>query len=131
MKDLYRRLSEVGITRAYVRTALPDWWDDELARNPAGYAQGLLLLSRHLGLDLGSLQDENATVRFRDFGACKYKRNRDVSAEDLALGRAIATRVAQLAAEAVGEPFVGLPAGAAEMRRKRKEKERGRESIPE
>lgn len=58
MKTLYRRLNEVGLTGDFVRkTALPSWWEDEIATNPAGYAQGLLLLSRHLGLDLQSLQE--------------------------------------------------------------------------
>ena len=53
IKKLYQRLSDVGLTRAFVKkTALPSWWDDEVAANPSGYAQGLLLLSRHLGLDL-------------------------------------------------------------------------------
>ncbi len=43
MKPLYRRLSEVGLSRDFVKkTALPSWWEDEIASNPAGYAQGLL-----------------------------------------------------------------------------------------
>lgn len=53
IKRLYSRVGQVGLTRAFVtRTAFPHWWDDEIANNPAGYAQGLMLLSRHLGLDL-------------------------------------------------------------------------------
>jgi hypothetical protein len=55
MKTLYQRLAAVGLTRRFVReTALPSWWEDEIAANAAGYAQGLLLISRHLGLELAS-----------------------------------------------------------------------------
>lgn len=117
MKNLYRRLSEVGLTRAFVRqTALPSWWEDEVAVNPSGYAQGLLLLSRHLGLDLRSLQDDHAVIRLRDFGACKYKKRADVSEDDLALARVMATRAAQLAAEAMTEPVAAVPSAACEIR---------------
>ena len=43
MITLYQRLSAVGLTRRFVReTALPSWWEDEIAANAAGYAQGLL-----------------------------------------------------------------------------------------
>lgn len=117
MKNLYGRLSEVGLTRAFVRkTALPSWWDDEVALNPAGYAQGLLLLSRHLGLELRSLQDDSVPLRLRDFGACKYKKRADVTEDELALARALATRAAQLAAEAMPTPPCPLPTGAGDIR---------------
>lgn len=117
MKTLYRRLSEVGLTRAFVRkTALPTWWDDEIAVNPAGYAQGLLLLSRHLGLELRSLQDDSVPLRLRDFGACKHKKRAEVTEGELALSRVMATRAAQLAAEAMPAPPCPLPTSAAEIR---------------
>jgi hypothetical protein len=117
MKNLYRRLSEVGLTRAFVRrTGLPSWWDDEVAENPAGYAQGLLLLSRYLGLDLQSLQDESASIRLRDFGACKYKKRDDVTEDELALARVMATRAAQLAGESMSIRPAPLPASALEIR---------------
>ena len=119
MKSLYSRLSHVGLTRKFVRdTALPSWWDDEIADNPAGYAQGLLLLSRHLGLELRSLQDETTPIRLREFGACKYKKRADVSEDELALARVMATRAAQLAAEAMAIPVGELPANAGEIRQR-------------
>ena len=117
MKTLYRRLTEVGLTRDFVRkTALPSWWDDEVAANPAGYAQGLLLLSRHLGLELGSLQDESIPVKLRDFGVCKYKKRDDVTEDELALARVMATRAAQLAAEATTTAPTSLLGSAGEIR---------------
>lgn len=117
IKKLYKRLSDVGLTRAFVKkTALPSWWDDEVASNPSGYAQGLLLLSRHLGLDLASLQVEDEPIRLRDFGTCKFKKRADVSEDDLALARVLATRAAQLAASAVSTPAVAIPVNASDIR---------------
>ncbi|MFM9959988.1 MAG: ImmA/IrrE family metallo-endopeptidase [Planctomycetaceae bacterium] len=117
IKKLYRRLSEVGLTRTYVKkTALPSWWEDDVASNPSGYAQGLLLLSRHLGLELSSLQSEDEPIRLRDFGTCKFKKRSDVSEDDLALARVLATRAAQLAASAVSTPAVTIPIHADEIR---------------
>ena len=53
MTQLYSRLGSVGFPRKYLREiVLPSWWDDEIAHNPAGYTEGLLLLSRNLDLDL-------------------------------------------------------------------------------
>ena len=118
MPDLYRRLRAVGLTRPFVRkTVLPDWWDDEVAANPAGYAEGLTLLSRHLGLDLATLRDPSRPVAFRDFGVCKYKKSKDATEDDLALARAMATRAAQLACVAATETPVPPPPSAAQIRR--------------
>ena len=118
MADLYRRLRAVGLTKSYVRKMiLPGWWEDEVADNPAGYAEGLLFLSRHLGLDLTTLRDPARPVAFRDFGACKFKKSKDATEEDLALARAMATRAAQLADVAMREPFQPLPTSGAQIRR--------------
>ena len=117
IKKLYGRLSGVGLTRTFVKkTALPSWWDDDVATNPSGYAEGLLLLSRHLGLDLASLQSENEPIRLREFGICKFKKRSDVSEDDLALSRVVATRAAQLAASAISTPAVMIPMDAREIR---------------
>ncbi len=117
MKPLYRRLREVGLSQDFVKkTALPSWWEDDIASNPAGYAQGLMLLSRHLGLDLRSLQEESTPLRLRDFGTCKFKKRADVSEDELLLARVMATRAAQLAAEATTTPLASLPENAEDIR---------------
>lgn len=117
IKNLYRRLGEIGLSRAFVKkTALPSWWDDEVASNPSGYSQGLLLLSRHLGIDLRSLQSADEPIRLRDFGTCKFKKRADVTEDQLALARVLATRAAQLAASAVSTPAQAIPVDAGEIR---------------
>lgn len=117
MIKLYHRLSTVGLARPYVRAiALPDWWDDNVASSPAGYAEALLYLSRHLGLALDSLQDDSKPLALRDFGPCKFKKTAGTNDDDLALARAIGTRAAQLAATAMAKPFNGQLASPLEIR---------------
>ena len=66
MKDIYDRLSKVGITRAYVKKyILPDWWEDSLAEVPANRVQAEMILSRQLGIDLHALHDRKARLRPR------------------------------------------------------------------
>lgn len=117
MKRLYHRMSSIGLPRTFVRdTALPDWWDDSIGDNPAGLAEGILLLARHLGLELSTLQDENAAIALRDFGPCKFKKTIGTTDDDLAIARALGTRAAQLAATATQEPPQELPRTAEEIR---------------
>lgn len=117
MTQLYHRLSGVGLTRPYVKTlALPDWWNDQIANTPSGYAEALMHLSRHLGLSLKSLQDPSQPVALRDFGVCKFKKTTGTSDDELGLARALGTRAAQLAATAMRNPFKGVPTSSLELR---------------
>ena len=75
MSQLYSRLGSLGFPPKYLHeVVLPEWWEDEVAHNPAGFAQGLLALSRNLGLDLSSLQNESVPVGLRNLGPCKFKK---------------------------------------------------------
>lgn len=117
MTQLYSRLGSVGFPRKYLREIiLPDWWDDEIAHNPAGYAEGLMILSRNLGLDLASMQNEAVPVGLRNLGPCKFKKAPTTSEQDLALARTLATRVAELMNPAVPESRKPLPTSASAMR---------------
>ncbi len=61
MTGIYGRLSEIGLSKRYVKkVAFPEWWGDEIAQTPAGYAQALTLISRNLRIDIRSLQEEDA-----------------------------------------------------------------------
>lgn len=105
MPRLYERLGGIGLTKKYVREqVLPSWWDDAAASNPAAYSEVLMLLSRHLGLDLASLRDDGADPKFGGDVRCKFMKRRDTTDDDLEVTRAIATQVATLAA-------VAAPAG--------------------
>ena len=117
MTQLYSRLASVGFPRKYLREiVLPGWWDDEIAHNPAGYTEGLMLLSRNLGLDLASMQNEAVPVGLRNLGPCKFKKSAATSDEELVLARIVATRVAELMFPAVPIPKKSLLTSASEIR---------------
>jgi Zn-dependent peptidase ImmA (M78 family) len=117
MTRLYSRLGSLGFPRKYLREiVLPSWWDDEIAHNPAGYTEGLLLLSRNLGLDLSSMQNEAVPVGLRNLGPCKFKKSATTSDEDLMLARIVATRTVELISAAVPVPKKPLLMSATEIR---------------
>ncbi|MEZ6099096.1 MAG: ImmA/IrrE family metallo-endopeptidase [Pirellulaceae bacterium] len=118
MKTLYQRLRAVGFDTPYVQNmALPSWWEDSVAEAESGYQEGLLLLSRHLGLSLKSLQDSAAPLELRDFGPCNFKKTQGVTEDELAIARSICTRAAQIAAASIPTPWNGrIPADGSEIR---------------
>ncbi len=118
MADLYRRLSSVGLTKQKVRKfLLPEWWDDQIAVNPAGLAEGLAYIARHTGIELASLKDPSLAIRIRSEGECKFKKSKNTTEDQLQLVRSLATRVAHLADAAMPEPCGPLPTSAAQVRR--------------
>lgn len=67
MADLYRRLKAVGLTETEVRRfILPDWWEDEAAMNPVGFAEGVSYIARYVGLELSALREPGSPLTFRD-----------------------------------------------------------------
>lgn len=118
MTQLYSRLGSVGFPRRYIREiVLPDWWDDKIAHNPAGYAEGLMILSRNLGLDLSSMQNEAVPVGLRNLGPCKFKKTTKTKDEELALAGNLATRMVELIDAAVPKPKAPFPKSASEIRK--------------
>ena len=116
MTQVYGRLGSIGFPRKYLReVVLPDWWDDQIAHNPAGYAE-VLLLSKNLGLDLASLQNEAVPVGLRNLGPCKFKKTVSTQDSDLSIARTIATRVAQLSSLATRTPSIPLLQSASQIR---------------
>lgn len=65
MKPVYDRLKEFGFPRAFVRKrVLPQWWDDEIAADPVGLTEALLIISRNLGINFRSLRDTGEALYF-------------------------------------------------------------------
>lgn len=118
MDQLYRRLRELGVETPYVqKIALPSWWDESVAESASGYQETLLLLSRHLGLGMKSLQDGNSRPEFRDLGPCNFKKSKGVTEDDLKIARVISTRAAQIVAASVETPWQGvIPANGTAIR---------------
>ena len=117
MERLYQRLADFGITRKYaLSVALPPGWNDAETTNPAVYSQALSYLSRHLNLDLRTLQDENAPLAWMDCGPTLFKYNQSVDESELARAKCLAVRAAQVACRVVTAPPVPLPDNGAAIR---------------
>ncbi len=97
--DVYERLRELALTKPHLRNVvLPSWWDDDAAATPAGRTEGLLILSRHLGLDLGALRDGTKTLQPTTNGNVRFKKRSDASDDDLVLAERLAHQVGRHAA---------------------------------
>jgi len=106
MKDIYDRLSKVGITRAYVKKyILPDWWEDSIAEVPANRVQAEMILSRQLGIDLHALHDRKTRLRPRSQIVAKFKERGGVKVAQLDVAAALAARVAEIAALSIDAPL--------------------------
>ena len=117
IKPLLKRLQKAGYDPKYVRNiALPEWWEDSIALNPAGYQQAMIVISRNLRLDIDSLIDEEAPILSREVSGLKYKLKKSDSREKVEIATNIAVRAAQLAGCAISQPMLQLPASAGEIR---------------
>lgn len=106
--DVYERLRELGLTRPFVRDAvLPSWWDDEAAATPAGRLEGLLILARHLGLELAALRDGTKTLQPAVNGNVRFKKREGAGEDELWLAERLAHQVGQHAALGIrrGKPL--------------------------
>jgi IrrE N-terminal-like domain len=97
IKDLYDRLEAVGFPRAYVRESiLPDWWEDELAREPGNRRLAELVISRTLKIPLASLVDAGSSLTLEGAEEVRFKRRQDVEPPELLPAVAIARRIFEL-----------------------------------
>lgn len=116
MVQLRQRLQDAGINRRYLKqNILPDWWDDKIAANPAGLAQAHGYLFTRAGVDLKSLKDPSAPIRFVHRSA-KFKKNQTVPENELTIAKSLALSVAAVVARGVRVPYQGLKAPIAQIR---------------
>ncbi|BDI29095.1 hypothetical protein CCAX7_11460 [Capsulimonas corticalis] len=96
MSLLYKRLASAGFKPKFVRdTVLPSWWDDEIATTEAGYLEGLIIISKHLGIQLDALRNPAAALQSENAPARFFKGPELASDEGVAV--AIAERAARIA----------------------------------
>ena len=96
MSGLLSRLGAAGIPTSFARKVLPQWWDDEVAAEPAGLQQAQLYFARAFNIELQSLSERNATPRFRS-SVRKFKMSRNVCEDDVTVSAHYATAMAKIA----------------------------------
>lgn len=97
MRDLYRRLDEVGFPRSYVRDRiLPDWWEDDLAEDPGNRRLAELTISRTLKIPLQSLVEPSSPLSLEGAREVRFKRWQATEEARLLPAVAVARRIFEL-----------------------------------
>jgi len=113
--NLVHRLEAVGFSGGFVRTCLPDWWDEQAEQSQSAWVQMQLGLAQRLSLDPISLLDEHSPLRLSDVGRPKYK-HLALSADQLAAANGFANGLARLLIAAMPKSAYELPESALELR---------------
>jgi hypothetical protein len=70
---LIKRLEVAGFAGDFIRTCLPDWWDEQAEGSDSSWTHLQLGLAQRLSIDPLSLFDENAPLQLSDVGRPKFK----------------------------------------------------------
>lgn len=128
IKKLYNRLrDERGIDRQFIKkTILPDWWDDELALNPAGFAEGVAYIARYTGFLYETLIEEGSEILpvFDDKADhVRYKKPEALTVAEVANAKNLAKNSALLLAPTIKAPYVPQQYDASQIRKALLEKD--------
>lgn len=96
MKSLYGKLQSAGYNPKYIRSLLPDWWDEEIASTPAGYQEASLRLGGLFGVQPSSLREINTPVALRVPEGRRFKRQAGHQEQQLDVACALAMSSASL-----------------------------------
>lgn len=118
MSKLYQKLSAVGLKEVYVREfGLPSWWSDELNHKAAAVLEGAGYISTRLNLDLASLLKDDQEVRFKSLPRTKFKYHNQAQSDIPNISHQLASRIAELVAHGIEQPYTPLPTNCNQMRR--------------
>lgn len=105
MQRLYRKLRSVGYSKPYVQSLLPNWWDDAIADNQAGFQQASLLLARLFSIQPESLWTDTAPPDLVLPDGHKFKHRANTQPQDLGIACALARSAARLALKSFEPEF--------------------------
>jgi len=107
MRELKRRLVHARYHRKLIdEYILPEWWDDQIALTPAGFAEGASIISRYLGISMVSLLDPDTEISPRELSDFKFKSRRGLKEANFIEARAVITQAARLIADAMSNRFI-------------------------
>ncbi|MFJ5480865.1 ImmA/IrrE family metallo-endopeptidase [Pectobacterium carotovorum] len=105
MRRIYNKFGSAGFSLAYIRSLLPDWWDERLADTPSGRQYASLHLARMFSILPESLKDESEGICFNFGGNHKYKHRNNVADDDLYIATAISYTAARIVAANFKTPY--------------------------
>ena len=96
IKNLLKRLKKVGFKESFIReSVLPEWWDDELSRNPSGMAIAEISIARHLNVPIEAMRANDALLLPTFEGDYRLKKIKTTNVDDLLPAIGIAQSVAE------------------------------------
>lgn len=113
--QLYKTVSQLGLSRAQVRRLLPEWWVPALEEEPDGAAELAMHLSRRLSVDLQSLL-KGSVVPKGAVAKLAFKHHANVDPSSLSAATFIASSLAQAVLAALPMDYQSLPSDPARMR---------------
>ena len=96
MQPLFKKLQNTGFDSKFVKSLLPDWWDDSIANTPSGFQQASLLLGRLLAIRPDSLWTESGNAVFALPENRRFKHRVNVETESLDVACALAFSAAKI-----------------------------------
>lgn len=87
---------------------LPDWWDDSLNQSPSISQQVILGLAKFANLDLNTVMNPSAELRFNE-SVRRYKHAANKPVEELQAATAVVDGLAKIAAHVIKSDYKGLP----------------------
>lgn len=112
---LIKRLEVAGFAGDFVRTCLPDWWDEQAEESDSSWFHLQLGLAQRLSIEPLSLFDESAPLQLSDVGRPKFK-HLALSEAQQGAANGFGNGLARLLLAAMPEGTHELPASALELR---------------
>jgi len=109
MQPLLKKLQSSGFNPTFVRSLLPEWWDDSIAETPSGFQQTTLILGKILAIRPDSLWNQTSAPVFALPESRKFKRRTDIPEDSLDVACALAfsaARIVQSGLDALVAPVV-------------------------
>jgi hypothetical protein len=106
MKDFITRLKRLDTKLAKVA---PYWWDNSLASSSGATQQAILSISKSLNLDIKSVLDPDAELKFKDVSAC-YRKAGNKTVNDLLAATGLVHSVSKTAEKIVLNDYVHFSA---------------------
>ncbi|CAI3134524.1 ImmA/IrrE family metallo-endopeptidase [Acinetobacter baumannii] len=106
MQTLYTKLQSLGFPQKTIKQLLPEWWNDDIAKTPAGLQEASLILSKYLSIRYSSLVGE-AEPCF-NLPQHKFKHAKNVQEHDLNKAVALSSLAGRLTLEAYDSPLAQL-----------------------
>ncbi|MEG4576674.1 ImmA/IrrE family metallo-endopeptidase [Microcoleus sp. N3A4] len=117
MSVLYKKLSAIGFPKRFVREkGLPSWWNEELDNKPVAVLEGAGHIAQRLHIDLKSLLAENQKPQFKPLLHTKFKYHQQDKADVPDVAHQLASRVAEVVADAIKLEFKPIPSDPHQVR---------------